>query len=69
MKRYTSFKIVTYFPKSECARHALAQRVADVHAGAVQCAINRLACSHVQKLEMLDTIISAVRENQGAPHS
>ena len=57
--------VIVYYPKSEEGKEALARRVADVHAAAVNQRLKSLNCPTSQKLALLDAVIETRKKESG----
>ena len=55
-------KLIIHYPNSEEGKEALARRVSDIHAAAVNQRLKSLTCPTSQKLELLDAIIESVKK-------
>lgn len=57
--------LIVYSPKNPEGQRELAQRMADVHADAVQRRIKALNCPVQQKLRLLDAVEDVVKTQNG----
>lgn len=64
MKRHGPVNVVVYYPKTEESKLELATRVAEIHADAVNARIKGLNCPTAQKLQLLDTVITAAKQKR-----
>ena len=62
MGRSAPIHLIVYYPTTPEGRLELAQRVAEVHATAVQRRIKDLHCPNSQKLALLDAVIEDARK-------
>ena len=60
MRKSAPIVIILYTPKTEAGQRELAQRVSAVHADFVSAQIQKLNCPAVQKVKMLNSVISAI---------
>lgn len=63
MKRHGPVKVVFYLPTTESAKNELAQRVAQIHAEAVNRRIGNLRCTDRQKRDLLDAVIETAKKS------
>ena len=61
MRKQGQVNIIMHFPKTEKDKDALAHRISDVHASAVNQRIKSLNCPTQQKLNLLDAIIETAK--------
>lgn len=66
MRRNAPIIVRLYAPDTMAGQRELADRVANVHAMAVQGAIKRLRCPDRDKLRLLDAIIQTAQERAAA---
>ena len=59
---YAPIKIKVYYPQTEEGMEALQHRVANVHSDMVNYTLQHLNCPTKQKQELLEAVISTVRE-------
>lgn len=58
MRRSGKVNVIVYAPNTKASRDALSQRVATVHANAVNSRISKLPCTTEEKLRLLDSVIA-----------
>lgn len=53
--------VIVYYPNTKAGTEALAKRVSDIHAAAVNQRIKSLNCPTSQKLELLNAVIQTIK--------
>lgn len=61
MKRHGSVNVIFYFPDTDDAKCEMAERIAEIHADAVNRRITELNCPNAQKRELLEAVIETVK--------
>lgn len=69
MRKSAPIQVIVHYPGTEEGKLALARRVAEVHAGFVISAINKLNCPTKQKLELLQAVIDTTKGTYKAPEA
>ena len=67
MRQHGPINIIIYSSKTNEGKLELAQRVAEVHANAVQRRIKELPCPNSQKLALLDAVIADAKARAKDP--
>lgn len=63
MKRHGPVNVIFYLPQTAEGEQELTQRVADIHATAVNRRISQLKCENEQKLKLLEAVIGAGKQS------
>lgn len=66
MRRSAPVKIKVYYPQTEDGRQELERRVANVHSDFAAACINNLNIPIKEKLRMLDSVISSIKNERAA---
>ena len=61
MRRHGPINLIVYLPKTAAGARELSERVAEVHAAAVNRRIRELHCSSEQKRELLEAVIQTAQ--------
>ena len=67
MRKTEPIHLIVHYPKTEAEKLELAQRVAQVHANAVNQRLKALNCPEKQKLALLEAVIDTVKKRPCQP--
>ena len=62
IRKMAPIHVIVYYPGTEAGKEALARRVSDVHAAAVNQRLKSLNCPTSQKLALLDAVIETKKK-------
>lgn len=63
IRKMAPVKVIVHFPKTHEGKEALARRVSDIHASAVNQRLKGLNCPTQQKLALLDAVIATAKQH------